>query len=102
MKDLTTDHASNHFTLDLVLITVLFLIATIALALRFWVRAKITKAFAYDDWLLLIAHGLNIAAAALWLHIRQVEQRYETRSKELFNRLATVCSYAVLHTGRLT
>ncbi len=52
MADSPTDYNGN----QLVIVATVFLILTyVALGLRIFVRLRITKAFAVDDWLMLIA-----------------------------------------------
>ena len=86
------------YSVHLVLVATLYVVATVALWLRFWVRTRISKTLAYDDWLLLASHIVNIVAAAMWLHVQkaeqryrqQAEQRYQQQAPELFELIAVV------------
>ncbi|PSK34296.1 hypothetical protein B9Z65_8622 [Elsinoe australis] len=76
-----------HFAVFTSVCTILQFLTTIALAARIYVRIKITKNMAKDDWMLIFAHTSNIMANGVWLSNRVKSVKSIPGSIELFQAL---------------
>ncbi|PSK42385.1 hypothetical protein B9Z65_4299 [Elsinoe australis] len=92
------DHGSGGKLSAKIIVFISFLafvlpVASLAVALRTWVRIRITKSFGKDDYTLVFSHIVNLICAGFWMNVYIRQKDYEPRSTELFDTLAT--SYLV-------
>lgn len=85
-----------HFAVFTSVCTILQFLTTIALAARTYVRIKITKNMAKDDWMLIFAHTSNIMANGVWLSNRVKSVKFIPGSIELFQALIAVSRLSCL------
>ncbi|GAB7339061.1 hypothetical protein MBLNU457_5718t1 [Dothideomycetes sp. NU457] len=79
-------------------------LASIALALRFYTRIHIDKQFTLDDWFLIPAQILNIASAVVWMVVSKPQRDIcyaaldgsNARCAMLYMQILTTCIYAKL------
>ncbi|KAF4548081.1 Hypothetical protein D9617_32g092010 [Elsinoe fawcettii] len=87
MEHTTYPSANKHFALFITISVVVQIIATSALAARLYVRTKITRTLANDDWLLIFSQVTSITATGIWLDNRVKSVNYMPASLELFEAL---------------
>ncbi|KAF2223465.1 hypothetical protein BDZ85DRAFT_109831 [Elsinoe ampelina] len=76
-----------HFAVYTSVSVVLQIITTLALSARIYVRRKLTRTFAKDDTMLIVAHTFNTVANIIWLDSRVKSTKYPPGSLELFQAL---------------
>lgn len=79
-------------TLDAYIVTTSFFlgIATITLGLRLWVRMKITRSIARNDYVLVLSNCLNIFGGIFWLYSHNYAARFPPHSEALISYLSLV------------
>lgn len=76
-------------------VTITFVVATVALVLRIYTRLCITKTFAADDWLLILTKLLLAASCTLWLVMLDISTEYTGPLLPLFEKLSPVCTSSI-------
>ena len=81
---------------------VLFLVAALAVGLRFYVRLFMTRTVTAEDWLLLLTQVVITAGCTLVVFVEAKKHDYAPRSPELFAHMSTVCHIRIESTLALT
>ncbi|PNS18070.1 hypothetical protein CAC42_4029 [Sphaceloma murrayae] len=91
LEDMDTQEDRSAHVKSIVYIAFLSIVlpvATIAIGLRIWIRLRVVGALRKDDYILILAHTINLLCTGFWMYVQVRESKYEPRSPELFAALA--------------